>query len=427
MNRKIIFGIGNQKRNMATYLMEHDENVILVVDNDIEKQGKKVNCGYIIQPVEKIIQYKDFEDVTVVITAHSVYEQMKQQLIDLGWDSNRIQIAILEDPFFSSFEYKCYIRDINLYELTPKYLNIELSGFCNCKCVYCPFHGELNLKEGHKGLMDFNTMKAIIMQIKDISSIKTVDTTGPGEIFINSNWYELLQMLLDETNIEEVYMYTNGMLLTEDNVKKITKLHAKKVTIEISIDGNNPAENDAYRIGSIYNEIKNNIYFAKKIFDKNDINLLITNCCPGDIERINNDKYLVDANKNSVPDFLVKDFYPIPIVSQLLLAYENETKISGFKKIEVDWKNIENRCSNLFFRMAINYAGELLRCSCGHAGIETIGNVFDNNILQLWKNDIKMNEARKNIKEGKIGADFCTGCPSRGIGKYEILTKDSHC
>lgn len=424
--RKIIFGIGNQVRNMATYFLENDNNnIISVVDNDSRKWGQETAGGFIVQPVKSIMQYVDAEGIIVIITAHSAYEKMKIQLLDMGWNEEKILVAIKEISFFSSYEYKCYINGIDLYNPQPTLLNIELSGFCNCKCIYCPFHGEMNLKEGHKGLMNEDTMNAIIKKVKEIPSIKTVDTTGPGEIFINKNWFELLQKLLDATNIEEVYMYTNGMLLTEDNINKIARLHAKKVQLEISIDGVTPDENDIYRIGSKYEEIKRNVYRAKEIFanyNKN-IKIVITNCYPAELEEIEKMEYHVDSKKYQIPQFLKNDYSDCTIASQITFYYGNGIELSKFKKVEVSWKNTENRCMNLFYRIAIDYKGNLLRCSCGHAGLEPIGNVFKDDILKIWKEEKEIELARESFIKGIEKSDFCVGCPGKGLGKYYILVR----
>lgn len=424
VKKKILFGIGNQKKNIATFFLENDNNVIAIVDNDCNKWGKKIGKS-VIQSAESIMQYISDEDTIVVITVYSAYEQIKSQLLDMGWNKDRIIVAIKEIPFFTSFEYICYKSEINLYDPIPTLLNIELSGFCNCKCTYCPFHGEVNLKKGHKGLMNEKTMRAVIKQVKNIPSITTVDTTGPGEIFINTKWFELLQSLLDETNIDKVYMYTNGMLLTEENIIKISLLHAKKIVLEISIDGMNQAENDAYRIGAKYNEIKRNIYNAQKTFknQKKEIEIVITNCYPTTLDEIEKSDYLIDSKENLIPDFLKVDFPNLPIVSQKTFFYGYDIELSGFKKVRVKWKNRENRCNNLFYRIAINYAGELLRCSCGHAGIDAIGNVFVNDILKIWKEEKQIEDARKNFICGVENSDFCKGCPGKGIGEYYILVK----
>ena len=398
-NKNILFGVGNQKRNIATYLLENADNIIAVVDNDIKKQGKKLKNGLYIQSVKEIIPLKNEEDTYIIITAYAAYEEMKRQLLDLGWDENRIIVAAQDRFFISSYEYKCHLNYVDLRNPTPTILNIELSGYCNCKCIYCPFHGIVNLKEGHKGLMDMKTMDAIISQIKKVPTIKTVDTTGPGEIFINKQWFELLQKLLSETQIEEVIMYTNGMLLTEENTHKITLLNAKKVQVEVSIDGENAVENDKYRIGAKYNTIKENIYKAKEIFDKTkkDIELIITNCCVSNLEEIENENYVINSKENTVPRYIQEDFPNIKSVSQKTFFYGYDVDLEIFNKVKVKWKDQESRCMNLFYRIAIDYAGNLLRCSCGQAGIESIGTVFDDNILKIWEEEEEIKRARENF------------------------------
>lgn len=425
-NKNILFGIGNQKRNIATYLLENNDNIIAIVDNDVKKQGIKIRDNLYVKSVEETMPFKDDKNTYIIITAYGTYAEMKKQLLDLGWDEQKIIIAIKEISFFSSYEFKCYLNNIDLKNPTPTILNIELSGYCNCKCIYCPFHGIVNLKKGHKGLMDVKTMDAIINQIKNIPTIRVVDTTGPGEIFINKQWFELLQKLLNETQVEEVIMYTNGMLLIEENIHKITLLNAKRVQVEVSIDGENAVENDKYRVGAKYNIIKENIYKAKEIFSgvKKDIDLVITNCCVSNLEEIQNKNYIINSKENPVPQYIKEDFPDIESVSQKTFFYGYDVELGMFNRVKVKWKNKESRCMNLFHRIAIDYAGNLLRCSCGQAGVHSIGTVFDDNILKIWEIEEEMQKARRNFIEGKESHDFCDGCPGKGLGSYYILVKN---
>ena len=292
----------------------------------------------------------------------------------------------------------------------PTILNIELSGYCNCKCVYCPYHGEFDLKSGHKGFMSWETLDAVIGWVKRIPSINTVDTTGAGEIFLNKDWYEMLEKLIDNTSIDHIIMYTNGMLLTEDNVKKISLLNAKKIQLTISIDGKTPKENDSYRIGSKYEVIRKNIYAAKQFFgSEGKVEFRITNCYPTTLSEIEDNDYKLDSKYNDIPDFLQNDFKGISLVSQKTFSY-GKRDFSKFKAVEIEWpKDGVSSCINLFYRMPINYEGKLLRCSCGHAGIEGIGSVFSDDILTLWYNDEQIQRARKNFIEENLEEDFCTG------------------
>ena len=215
------------------------------------------------------------------------------------------------------------------------------------------------------------------------------------------------------------------MLLTEENANKIALLRAKNVTVEISIDGETSKENDEYRIGAKYDTIKDNIYMAEHIFKNmaGKIELVITNCYPATLSEIEDNDYKLDSKYNDIPDFLQNDFKGISLVSQKTFSY-GKRDFSKFKAVEIEWpKDGISSCINLFYRMPINYEGKLLRCSCGHAGIEGIGSVFSDDILTLWYNDEQIQRARKNFIEENLEEDFCTGCPGKGKGKYSILIK----
>lgn len=425
-NKKIIiFGVGNEKKSIATYLAEKHGNVLCVVDNDSRKWGKEINGCPIYGP-EHIIQYQNDKDVIVVVaTLLRYHDEIKAQLIDMGWDESKIVIAVRDNPFFKSIEFNAYRHSIDLYNPIPTLLHVELSGYCNCRCIYCPFHGEPNLKEDHKGFMTWETLDAIIECVRKIPSIDAVSTVGPGEIFLNKIWFEMLEKLLVNTNIKHVIMYTNGMLLNDENIKKISMLSAEDIQLEVSIDGTLPEENDEYRIGAKYDVIRNNVHAAKKFFDsiKHKIEIKITNCYPATLDEIEASNYKLDSKHSSIPLFLENDFAGIALASQKTFYY-GKGELSKFDIVEVEWPEEGNEgCVNLFYRLPINYKGELLRCSCGQAGIEGIGNVFSDDVLELWHNDKAMEKARENFINQAVEEDFCTGCPGKRKGKYGILIK----
>lgn len=421
-NKKIIiFGAGNTAKNITTYITENYKNIICIIDNDSRKWGNNVN-GYSIQSPECIKDYRNDENVIIVIATFLVHKEMEKQLNDLGWDMEHVMFAINQIPFFQSLEFRAYLRNVDLHNPLPTILNIELSGYCNCKCVYCPYHGEFDLKSGHKGFMSWETLDAVIGWVKRIPSINTVDTTGAGEIFLNKDWYEMLEKLIDNTSIDYIIMYTNGMLLTEDNVKKISLLNAKKIQLTISIDGKTPKENDSYRIGSKYEVIRKNIYAAKQFFgSEGKVEFRITNCYPTTLKDIEESDYKLVVEQKEIPQFLQKDFNGIELISYKTLHFE-EGEIGKFKAVEVEWpENEKTDCLALFCRLAIDCEGNLLRCSCGKHSIEGIGNVFSDDILDLWYNDEQMQRVRRTFIDELLEEDFCTGCTGKRKGKHYVL------
>lgn len=311
----------------------------------------------------------------------------------------------------------------------PDCLGIELSGICNCSCIYCPFHGLGNCKEGQKSLMSWDTLNAVIEQIRKIPSIKRLSTTGAGEIFMHPEWYEMLQLFFKKTGIKEVNIYTNGMLLNEKNIEKLLMLNVEKLELEVSIDGKSAEENDYYRVGSHYEKVKANMKLLEERINQENLNsrvtIIITNCYPITEQNLKKINYKINSKIAEVPPFLKKDFPNVVLVSQNTFLYktdDNAEKLKKLKSQKVSWPDdFYHRCVNLFHRLAINNRGELLRCSCGHAGIEGIGDVFSDDIYKLWKSDEKMNLAREHFVLGDRTMDFCEGCPGKGIGEYYLF------
>ena len=342
----------------------------------------------------------------------------------MGFKKGRILVAIKDIIEFKTFEWFAFLNNVDLKNPVPKILNIELSGYCNCKCIYCPFHGQMNLKKDRRGLMSLNTAQKIANEISLINSIDMIDTTGPGEIFINNRWFEILNIILAKTNIEKLCMYTNGMLLNDENVDKIAKLNVGEIIVEISIDGESPSENDSFRIGAEYSKICDNIRNAqRKWLNKRNLHLVITNCYPAKEEEVKMNNYVVDSKVGKVPYFLKSDFPDIEKVSQKTFFYgDSDFELSDFKKIEVRWSQDYKRCLNLFNRIALDYEGNLLKCSCGNAGIEPIASL-DMDIIDIWKNDEELKKARFNFINNINESDFCSYCPGKGIGNYYILVR----
>lgn len=430
MERIILFGVGNKERSIAAYLIQKLDNVIKAVDNNPQKWGLAFAELFTIEKPETILNCDDGK-TTVVIATYNFHEEIKEQLRVMGW-KGKVSIALHDYSFLKSFEYEIYRLNINADRPEPQLLALELSGFCNCKCSYCPFHGETNIKKGHKGLMQWSTLKQIVQQLKGVSSIKMLSICAPGEVFMNPEWFEMTQYVLKELSILSLSMYTNGMLLNKENVKKIGALDCPEIQIDISIDGRSPEENDQFRLGSKYQTVRSNLKFANQYLKSGEINdktieILITNCYPTTREKVEQNNFSID-NVNEVPEFLLMDFPEIASVSQKTYAYGNDTyykKLIAEKKIEkVTWpQDSQMRCLNLFYRLPINYKGDLITCSCGYAVLDVIGNIFEDNVAEIWKSNEKLNKARNQFIEGRKNQviELCKGCPSIRMGEYYVF------
>lgn len=430
LNKKwVLYGAGRSA--ILKYLLEqYKDNIVAIIDNDIEKQGKLIH-GIEVNSVNYLTQIAK-EDVLVIVTTYKYWDEISDTLCKLGWENN-FTIAKRDIPFFDSYQFYLYLRgvDISTMDYKPQMLNLELSGICNCKCLYCPFHGVLNLKQGQKKLMTWETLEKVVETVKKIGTITELSPVGAGEILVHPEWYEMLQYYLNNVPTDYISFYTNGMLLTEENIIKISKLNAGYIELEISIDGRTPEENNYYRVGSDYEKIKRQIKQVARLKEEgklqNNIHVVLTNCYILNEQELQEVDYKISVKEAKTPQYLLDDFPEYEVATKhTYVFYKDEyaDKLKNTNMVEVEWpSNYNKKCANLFCLLAINFQGDILRCSCGSAGIKAIGSIFLDDVLDVWKNNSEMQTARKHFLENDPSPDFCEGCNGRGMGKYYVMLK----
>ena len=345
----------------------------------------------------------------------------------LGWDKN-FYIANRDMESVNSYEFDLFRSGVSSKKFMPLYLEIELCGICNLKCMHCPFHGIQDGKTGQKHLMPWETLRAVVAQVKKIESIKTLSLTGNGEIFLHPEWYEMIQYIVNEMELDELSMFTNGMMLNEDIIRKLLSINIKNQVLYFSIDGRTPEANDYYRVGAKYEKIKENVKLLQSMMAESDkkIKIVIRNCYPMHEDEVNRGLVDLDELRVPIPDFIKKDFPDLDSVSIATWMPKNNDGaigIEGFKYVRRSYpEGYIHRCRNPFYVMCINNMGELSRCQSGRADIgRRAGNVFENDLLDMWYNDEAMQIVRKHLVDGDKSPDFCLDCCSRGMGDYYLM------
>ena len=97
----------------------------------------------------------------IVLSLYSHWDKIQEQMNDIGWRDNLI-IAKKNLKEIISFEFARFAKNISSEHYYPTLFNIELSGICNCRCMYCVFHGVQNIKGQKKGLISWDTLKRLL-------------------------------------------------------------------------------------------------------------------------------------------------------------------------------------------------------------------------------------------------------------------------
>lgn len=436
MERKKVLLFGANK--LAEDLLASDVcEVAYILDNDESRHGKRgFVCGdeskeIEVFPVSKCLEEKPGSFVILLMMQSGrSREEAENQLNGMGLVKNRdygLPERDLTDIGY--FMWDCrYKRSVLEKEngVYPKILHLGLSDVCNLQCLFCGFHGMKTMWSDCGHFMTMETTKVIAEQTREIDTIDTLYITHDGEDFLNKQWFEIVQYILQHTGIDTFWAYTNGMLLNDENIEKLQKLDCGKIKLVISIDGNTAQENDEQRKGSSYRIIRDNVRNAASKLDRGRFTIMINNNHVIAEETIAAQDYVFTEYHQEAPDYLKEDFadYDIPILAGPTLFLQpieaGFPQTQKYKPVKVRKTKSLAGCLNPFEIVSVNAQGDVLLCGCNVAQ-DIIGNVHDNTILKMWLGNEKLNEVRRMIKEEKKTPDVCRSCSRKIDGDFYLV------
>lgn len=418
-NYNQVFIFGAVENEIVEFILRKRIKIAAFIDNDANKWNSTIR-NIPIKSVESIAE-RIKDNSIIVISTFTHWDEMEKQISKYNVDC---VVAYRDVRDFCGAEYQAFCNGIDVNNLVIDTLHMELCSLCNCRCVYCPFHGTSSIKS-NKGLISWDTVRKIVDAMRPVKTLKTLDVVGNGEIFIHKEWDIIIKYVIDELKIKNLVIYTNGMLLNDENIKKISRINVENVRLEISIDGRCASDNDKYRIGSVYEEVKKNVLDAIRLFEGDSrINIVITNCYPAKVSEIQEGDS-IESYGAEIPFFLIEDFPSVSKVSKYTLAINESRDVPGLKKRKKFWSEKSLKCLDIFHRIAFDYQGNMVRCSCWQSSIDIVATIYSDDVLAVWYEDSVMNDARKNTLLSLDGRDNCHGCPLRGIGDIYFLLEDT--
>lgn len=135
----------------------------------------------------------------------------------------------MDDRLWLTNWNKLYVRnEIHLKKaITPLYVGFKITENCNQRCRHC-WAGKNVI--AHHSLDD---IKVALEKIKLLNPYH-VTITG-GEPLVHDNWLEILEFA--KNNFPVIELFTNGVLLNEEAIRKLSVLLDESDYIQISLDG----------------------------------------------------------------------------------------------------------------------------------------------------------------------------------------------
>ncbi len=167
-----------------------------------------------------------------------------------------------------------YLADISLRELW-----IHTNNSCNLQCGHCLVSSG---PEGSPGISGAQLIDAI-RQARELGA-KRYFFTG-GEPFIRKDLFELVDAVMSDPEAD-LAILTNGLLLNDNQIKRLCSYDAERLVIQVSLDGSTPERNDPIRGEGSFLKITNGIRRAVEAGLRPSITTSITRENAGDISNI---------------------------------------------------------------------------------------------------------------------------------------------
>ena len=212
LEKIVIFGFGRQGKKMYPTL-NRDFDIVAIVDNSSEKQGKQVDGHTILsfdQAEDFLHQYK-----IIVTTSQYYYQMIREQLYSVGLTEN-IDFVMYQQ-FVTEWYYK-YRNKINVLKT-----DISLTTLCT-------------LPYWEKGRRKENSLEEIKENVdiyfKCVDYLLDLDIVG-GEPFLYSDLRKFIIYMGEKYRgrIGYVGFITNGMIVPEDDILELLKEYSMDVSI----------------------------------------------------------------------------------------------------------------------------------------------------------------------------------------------------
>ena len=280
---------------------------------------------------------------------------------------------------------------------SPLVLYVELSGFCNLKCKFCPHY--IDPDNLIKDTMSQETFDNLILGIKGLKKIKVIRLIGTGEPLLNKKFLAFAQQIKEANVCERLELTTNALLLKKEEYRlNLTKYLDK---IIISIEGlDEQAYLDVAGTKIKFEELVKNIHLLYQ--NKRNCNIYI---------KIHNSaiKDEMDLKKfhkffgNSCDEIFVENLVNLWPETISNLGFDAGYRFGGEAKPQ-------KVCTQIFKSMMVNANGDVVPCCVDFKRVNKISNINEEPLSIIW-NSKKMNSMRQMHLLGKGGEiSPCNDC-----------------
>ena len=294
---------------------------------------------------------------------------------------------------------------------TPYTVFIEITRTCNFKCYYC-MHSTKGIPGGefekNKLIVDhmpFELFKDISKQICAMNpQPKRVLLLGLGEPFMYPYIIEGIKQLRKDGYLGRLDMITNASLIDKAMADKLVSSGLSKLIISLQgMDEITYKEVCGYKIN--FDEFVQNLKYLYE--NRGDMHIYI---------KIMDNMLHSEEDKKSFFEIFgsISDTCNIEhlVVNQVQMG-DHDGKVDHLLNIHSDEILPMEICSKPFYQIQIYPDGDVLACPIsGAPKVFTIGNVYEESLMEIWNGSRRRNVLEKFLRDRKLAYGPCEICES---------------
>jgi MoaA/NifB/PqqE/SkfB family radical SAM enzyme len=306
---------------------------------------------------------------------------------------------------------------------SPPGVEIELTNKCNLACTQCL--RSLGLKPYKLGSMDMEDFKKALDQFPYVMHLSL---NGFGEPLMAPILWEAVEYAHKVRPWCKILMYTNGMLLTEDNIQKALDSHVTE--LNVSLDGGTLDTYKKVRRGGKLDVIAENIkkfYEMRKAsgkkFPRMGLNFVMLNDNEGELPAFIELGAELGVDYINCITYATYDWgfqnrrtlesYRAELTEAKKALAKTGLECRYFPEWDPAWLKPDRPFMCNFFwgeEFRVSFNGHItLGCCTPFGESYSYGNLFDTPVSQIWNNE-KFRANRAAAREGKTTNAVCAGC-----------------
>lgn len=300
---------------------------------------------------------------------------------------------------------RVYLKDVVPLD-TPYNVALEISSFCNLRCVYCAHSTNHNQYEGN---MTDELIDKVLHDLGEFpQKIKKINLFGFGESLCHPKFPEIVGRVNQASVADAVEFTTNGILLTKEKIDRIME-NGGVQTIRVSLQGIDTAAYKKFGGKNIdFERFLSNLKYMYQHKGKMKIRMKVADIALNNVP--DGEKRFQDIFGGIADSIYIEHILPIYAGMDYDKIDKSINKDVLDGRMHVHQEKINNVCHRVFYRMRIRANGDVTAACCDATQDVKYGNVIKESLYDMWNGEIRRAFLKLQLEGRRFEHPYCRDC-----------------